>query len=199
VAGAGRLLREQVTRHLVDFLDGYVKPVAARCSLVIRALEHPVAVSWKGFGLRGRLDAVEERDGRAVLVDYKTSSNSAAYAVKWKKLDPDDRAGWSAAIPSLQLAFYTLLHAEETGTDPRDARAMFLILGRNRIDEKIELPLFDEKHPAADHWPMMETVILGLLEEIVSPDVPFTPAADLKSACSRCDFTAICGTGWLKT
>jgi hypothetical protein len=158
-----------------------------------------VAVSWKGFGLRGRLDAVEERDGRTVLVDYKTSSNGAAYAVKWKKLDPEDRATWSAAIPSLQLAFYTLLHAEETGTDPRDARAMFLILGRNRIDEKIELPLFDEKHPAADHWPMMETVILGLLEEIVSPDVPFTPAADLKSACSRCDFTAICGTGWLKT
>jgi hypothetical protein len=197
-AGAGRLLHEQVSRHLVDFLNGYVKPLAARCAFSLRSLEHSVAVTWKGFGLRGRIDAVEERDGRAVLVDYKTSSSGAGYAVKWKKLDPDDRSTWSAAIPSLQLAFYTLLHAEETGSDPRSAAAMFLILGRNHIDEKIELPLFDDKHPAESHWPVMEKVILGLLTEIVSPGVPFSPAQDLKAACSRCDFTGICGTGAMK-
>ncbi len=197
-AGAGRLLHEQVSRHLADFLTGYVKPLAARCALSIRSLEHPVAVSWKGFGLRGRIDAVEERDGRTVLVDYKTSSSGAGYAVKWKKLDAEDRATWSEAIPSLQLAFYTLLHAEETGSDPRGADALFLILGRNHIDEKIELPLFDQKHPSETHWPVMEKVLLGLLTEIVSPDVPFTAARDLKVACSRCDFTGICGTGAMK-
>jgi hypothetical protein len=197
-SGAGRLLHEQVSRHLADFLSGYVKPLAARCVLSLRSLEHPVAVTWNGFGLRGRIDAVEERDGHAVLVDYKTSASGAGYAVKWKKLDPDDRSTWSDAIPSLQLAFYTLLHAEETGSDPLRAAAMFLILGRNHIDEKIELPLFDEKHPAESYWPVMEKVLRQLLEEIVSPDVPFTPAQDLKAACSHCDFTGICGTGSLR-
>jgi hypothetical protein len=75
---------------------------------------------------------------------------------------------------------------------------MFLLLGRNLMDSGIELPLFEEAAAVHESWPVLERVIQALLKEIVSPDVPFPPTPDLRSVCPRCDFTAICGTGWLK-
>jgi hypothetical protein len=197
-AGASRLLHGQLRRHLADFIRGWFRPAAARSRLVVLGLEQNAAASWRGHSLRGRFDAVMERDGVPLLVDYKISSNDAYYVVKWRKLDVDDRDTWADAIPTLQLPVYTLLHAEGSGSDPAAIRAVFLLLGRTVLDEDIEVPLFDDDHPAAVYWPQMEAVLQGVLEEIVSPDVPFTPARDLKSACARCDFTGICGTGWLK-
>jgi hypothetical protein len=75
---------------------------------------------------------------------------------------------------------------------------MFLLLGRTLMDAGIELPLFEESAAVHESWPVLERVIKDLLQEIVSPDVPFSPAADLRAVCPRCDFTALCGTGWLK-
>ena len=65
------------------------------------------------------------------------------------------------------------------------------------MDERIEVPLFDDPAEAGAVWPALESVIFGLLEEIVSRDVPFTPTTDLKSACPFCDFRNICGTAWI--
>jgi hypothetical protein len=75
---------------------------------------------------------------------------------------------------------------------------MFLLLGRTVMDAGIELPLFEEQAAVHESWPVLEKVIRDLLQEIVSPDVPFAPTPDLRRVCPRCDFTAICGTGWLK-
>jgi ATP-dependent helicase/nuclease subunit B len=193
--GSGRLLREQVKRHLVEFLDGYAKPLAGATTLIVRDLEQDLTADWRGFKLRGRVDAVQTRGGRPVLIDYKTSSNPTSYAVKWKKLDLEDRASWQEAFPTLQLPFYLLLYAPRAGVAPAEMDALFLLLGKTRMDQGIELPLFDAKHPAADWWPGFETVIHALLQEIVTPGVPFEPARDLAKACAYCPFTGICGTG----
>jgi hypothetical protein len=69
-----------------------------------------------------------------------------------------------------------LLYSAGTGIPAHDIPAMFLLLGRARLD----------------------AMIFGLLRELVSPDVPFAPAAAPKTACKFCDFTGICGTGWLE-
>ena len=91
------------------------------------------------------------------------------------------------------------IQASETSTGAaHDIQAMFLLLGRARLDAGIELPLFGEEGAPTDAWPRLEAVIFGLLRELVSPDVPFAPAADPKTACKFCDFTGICGTGWLE-
>jgi hypothetical protein len=65
------------------------------------------------------------------------------------------------------------------------------------MDARIEMPLFADAREAEAAWPMLESVILSLLREIVSPELPFTPAQDLKSVCPWCDFKNICGTAWL--
>jgi ATP-dependent helicase/nuclease subunit B len=196
-SGANRLLRNQVRRHLCDFVQQYIGALTAGHKVTVQALEHSISARARGFALRGRLDAIEDRDGRAYLIDYKTSSNRPRYSMKLKKLNLADRSTWGAAIPTLQLPFYVLLRSQETGFAPTEIQAMFLLLGRTAMDEKIELPLFGDPAEAASVWQSLETVMFGLLGEIVSPEVPFTPTPDLKSACPWCDFKNICGTAWL--
>ena len=159
-------------------------------------LERTITASREGFALRGRIDAVQRRDGSHCLLDYKSSANRASHAIRLDRLVVEDRSTWASAIRTLQLPFYVLLYSAETGIPAPDIQAMFLLLGRTRLDEGIEVPLFGEGEAPAEAWPRLEAVIVGLLREMVSPDIPFTPAADPATACRFCDFTGICGTGW---
>ena len=195
--GANRLLRDQVRRHLRDFAGSYLRPLVTGHRVILTSLEHDAAAVRGEFSLRGRMDAVQERDGTLHLIDYKTSAHRAAYALKLRKLVIQDRATWSAAIGTLQLPFYILLFSAETGRPVSEIQSMFLLLGRTEMDARIELPLFANREESEAGWPLLESVMLGLLREIVSPDVPFAPARDLKAVCPWCDFKNICGTAWL--
>ena len=197
-SGANRLLRDQVNRHLRDFLTAYEVPLVRSHRVRILAVEHDERATWQGFRLRGRLDRVEERDGVPVLLDYKTSAHRAAYRMRLDRLSLEERESWHRWIPTLQLPVYVLLHSAQSGVPPAAIQATFLLLGRNLVDAGIELPLFEDPAAAFESWAVLERVIRVLLEEIASPGVPFTPAVDLRAACPRCDFTAICGTSWLK-
>jgi ATP-dependent helicase/nuclease subunit B len=196
-SGANRLLLNQARRHLREFVQGYLAPLAREHRVTILDLEKTLTTSRNGFRLRGRLDAVQERDGVSVLIDYKTSAHRANYAISMKKLLLQDRSSWAKAIPTLQLPVYVILHAADTGIAPVDIRAMFLLLGRTAVDAGIETPLFADPAETAAGWPLLEAVVDGLLQEIVSPDVPFTPAEDIRTACPYCEFAALCGTAWL--
>jgi len=125
------------------------------------------------------------------VIDYKTGHGAKGYAIDFRKLDPADRRTWSTAVGSLQLPLYLML-------DGSASDAMFLLLGRTRLSRSIELPLFREPGEAERELPRIQAVILGVLKEIVSPDVPFAPAVDRKRVCPTCDFNGICGTRWLK-
>ncbi len=195
-AGAGRLLHEQIRAHMKQFLTDYMGPVLRDSPVTMVALEQRLSREWQGFALTGRLDAVQLRGGSVVVIDYKTGHDAARNAINFRKLDPDRRETWSTAIGSLQLPVYLLLHerADQAGGA---ARAMFLLLGRTRLNRGIELPLFSDGDQAARELPRLQAVILSLLQEIVSPDVPFSPTEDRKRACPTCDFNGICGTRWL--
>ena len=66
------------------------------------------------------------------------------------------------------------------------------------MNGSIELPLFSGPEEAVREFPRLSAVILGILREIVSPEVPFAPARDRRRVCPTCDFNAICGTRWLR-
>jgi ATP-dependent helicase/nuclease subunit B len=196
-AGPARLLHGQVRGHLREFLTDYLRPLLAGHRVRILATEQEYAVVWNGVRLRGRMDLVLERDGAALLVDYKTSANSPAYRMRLDRLVLEERDSWRRAIPTLQLPLYVLMHAAASGLPPAGIQAQVLLLGRNRLGREIEQPLFDDPGAAHESWAILEAVIRRLLEEILSPDVPFSPTPDLRDVCPRCEFTAICGTGWL--
>jgi CRISPR/Cas system-associated exonuclease Cas4 (RecB family) len=153
-------------------------------------------VRVEGFYLKGRLDSVEQRGGITVIVDFKTGASENYLRINLEKLDVARRETWSEAIGSLQLPFYLLLYTEKKRRTIDELNALFLLLGRAKISNEIEVPLFRESSPAETFVPL-KTVIFKLLGEIINPQIPFMPASDRKKACPSCDFQYICGTQWI--
>jgi CRISPR/Cas system-associated exonuclease Cas4 (RecB family) len=195
-SGALYLLKRQVKRRLGEFLEAYCVPLVNENSITILACEEKIGVSVNSFKLAGRIDRIERRNDKTVIVDYKTGANQARYKIDLKKLEIDRRESWERAIGSLQLPFYIMLYSEKEKARMEAIEALFLFLGRSRIGKEIELPLFNGASPDQVYAPL-KTVILRLLQEITDPVIPFKPAIDPKSICPTCDYQYICGTQWI--
>ena len=191
-AGEIYLLRRQVVNHLKDFLKNYQVPKIKEFETRILGLEQRIDVVNDSFKLGARLDRVEKRGDRTVIIDYKTSSNKQYLAIHYNKLDPEKRDSWGQAIGSLQLPFYLITYSQLTGEKPEEIDCMFLLLGRTRIDSDIEVPLFKNGTEFKENFGTLTHVIFSLLREIVNPDQPFLPTIDLKKNCGRCAYGYIC-------
>jgi len=194
--GAVYLLKAQIKEHLRDYLSKYRLPLIKEKEVTIIGVEDSVEATLNSYKIKGRLDVVEKRDGNIYIVDYKTGSYAKNLKINFNKLDPDDRDSWDEAIGSLQLPFYLILHTKRHGIKIEELRGMFLLLGRSAINKEIELPLFDTNDDGTK-FDVLKTVILGLLGEIVDPDVPFGASSNRKNSCPKCDFQYICGTQWI--
>ncbi len=186
------LLRNQVERHLKEFIKYYQVPKIKEFRTKILGLEQRVDVKKDGFKLGARLDRVEKREERTAIIDYKTSANKNYLAIRYRKLDLGKRDSWSEAIGTLQLPFYLLTYSHLTGEKPEWIDCMFLLLGRARIDAGIEVPLFANATEFRENFGNLMEVIFSLLKEIVNPDQPFMPTVDPKKNCSRCPYGYIC-------
>ncbi|MCL4474619.1 MAG: PD-(D/E)XK nuclease family protein [Nitrospirae bacterium] len=195
-SGAIYLLKRQIKRHMADFLRDYSIPLVKEKTVTILESEETIQVTVDSFHLKGRLDSVEQRDDKTVIIDYKTGSSRTPLKIDMEKLDLHGRETWNKAIGSLQLPFYLLLYTEKKRRTIDELNALFLLLGRAKISNEIELPLFDDSSPAETFVPL-KTVIFKLLGEITDPQIPFLPASDRKKACPPCDYQYICGTQWI--
>lgn len=195
--GATYLLKRQIKSHLNDFLKNYSIPMIKKHSLTILDVECPIKISKDSFNLKGRIDCIEKRDGEIYIIDYKTSSNPNYLKINLDKLDLAKRETWSEAIGSLQLPFYLLLYSEATGKKITNLNGMFLLLGKAKISDKIELPLFEDLENTEETYEILKTIIFQLLEEIVDPSFPFQPTSGRKESCPLCNFQYICGTQWV--
>lgn len=195
-SGAAYLLKRQIKKHLRDLITQYYYEIMEQGSLAILGTEVDMHIAKHSFRLRGRIDSIEQRGERTVIVDYKTGSNPSYLKINFRKLDPGMRETWNEAIGSLQLPLYLLLHSEKTGADTDNTDAMFLLLGHALITRNIELPLFDSEEQKK-LFPMLEMILFRLLNEIVDPEKPFRPATDKKNICPHCDYRNLCGTQWI--
>jgi len=195
LVGAQYLLMNQTVRQLRSFLEKYYLPLIRETSVRIIETERKMQTGFEGFVLKGRVDSVEERDGRTYIIDYKTGA-SDRMKVNFAKLDPADRGTWTEAIGSLQLPCYLMIYAGEKAVAPETLNGSYLLLGRSVIGRDIELPLFADNDRQAGCQALRQ-VIRSLLEEITDPSVPFLPSADMKRQCPDCDFRYICGTQWI--
>lgn len=196
LTGPAYLLKQQIKKHLKDFLKHYYIPVIRENKTSIIDTEFKIEVPVGGFKLKGRLDLIEKRGDETFILDYKTGANKTYLKINIAALDLEDRASWNNAIGSLQLPFYLLLYSEKSGMAIKALNASFLMLGQTIISREIEMPLF-EGPDKETVYELLKTVILRLLNEIVSPELPFSPAADKKKSCPACDFQYLCGTQWI--
>jgi len=191
-AGEIYLLRSQVERHLKDFIKDYQIPKIKEFQTKILSLEQRIDVIKDSFKLGARLDRVEKRGDRIVILDYKTSANKNYLSIRFNKLDLNNRDSWSQAIGSLQLPFYLVTYSTLTGEKPEAIDCMFLLLGRTRIDPGIEVSLFKNEAEFRENFGNLTRIIFSLLREIVDPDQPFLPTTDPKRNCGRCAYGSIC-------
>jgi CRISPR/Cas system-associated exonuclease Cas4 (RecB family) len=191
-AGEIYLLRSQVERHLKDFIKNYQLPKIKEFQTKILGLEQRIDVVRDSFKLGARLDRIEKRGERTVIIDYKTSANKNYLTIRYNKLNLRNRDSWSEAIGSLQLPFYLLTYSHLTGEKPEEMDCMFLLLGKAKIDTDIEVPLFKNEAEFKENFENLTQVIFRLLKEIVNPDQPFLPTIDRKNNCGRCAYGTIC-------
>ncbi|HET6514234.1 MAG TPA: PD-(D/E)XK nuclease family protein [Thermodesulfovibrionales bacterium] len=196
LTGALYLLKRQVKRRMSDLLKGYYIPLLRKKTLTILETEESLGLEVDGFHLKGRLDSVEQRGDKTVIVDYKTGAGQAYLKINLEKLDVARRETWSEAIGSIQLPFYLVLYTEKKRRSIDEFNALFLLLGRSRISEDMELTLFDGSSPAEMFVPL-RAVIFKLLGEIIDPRIPFSATENIRNVCPTCDFRYICGTSWV--
>jgi ATP-dependent helicase/nuclease subunit B len=194
--GALYLLKRQVKKRMANILKCYYAPLLRKNTLTVLEVEESIGLRVDGFNLKGRLDSIEQRGDKTVIVDYKTGAGENYLKINLEKLDVSRRETWEKAIGSIQLPFYLMLYTEKKRRSIDEFNALFLLLGRSRLSEDIELPLFNGSSPAEMFVPL-RTVIFKLLQEITNPRVPFFPAGEIKKTCQACDFKYICGTQWV--
>ena len=191
-AGEMYLLRNQIERHLKDFIRNYQLPKIKEFQTEILGLEQRIDVVRDSFRLRARLDRIERRGERIVIIDYKTSANKNYLAINYNKLDLRKRESWIEAIGSLQLPIYLITYSTLSGEKPNNIDCMFLLLGKARIDADIEVALFKNEAEFKENFENLTRIILSLLREVVDPETPFMPTIDQKNSCGRCAYGYIC-------
>lgn len=196
--GPAFLVKQQLLRQLGAFLTGYQIPKVSGESIVVKELEKEYSVSVDQYRFTGRIDRVERRGTRHVILDYKIGKNDQRVRINLSKLDEDDRSTWSTAIGSFQLAMYMLLYSHARSVSPEAIEPAYLFLGRNHIDITIEAPLGASQSPAADLYRSVRPVMFKLVDEILDPTIDFKPAERLEEACPGCAYRALCGTTWIE-
>ena len=191
-AGEAYLLRRQIENHLKDFIRRYQIPKIKRVPTEIIGLEQRIEVVKDSFKFGVRLDRIEKRGDRTVILDYKTSANPKPLTIRFRKLNLDSREAWPEVIGTLQLPLYTLIYSEATLSQTKDVDSMFLLLGKTRVDEGIELPLFEAGDDREKRLDDLRRIIFILLGEIVDPHRPFEAPRMEKRACRSCSFGQIC-------
>ena len=192
--GQAYLLKTQIARQMEAFLTYYQAPLVRQARVSVVHLEDRLQASADPFRFTGIVDRIEERDDRVCILDYKTGSSASRLRIDFDRLRTDDRASWNVAIGSLQLPFYLLLYEQTSGVTVDRMEAMFLLLGKVRIDNTIELPLFGKDDEAGPCYAAAAQVILALAKEIADPETPFDPHFSKKNSCTFCDYQYLCGS-----
>ncbi len=218
-------MRQQIKRHLVDYIERYQIPKIREFPTEILGLEYKIKFKKESFNFEARLDRIERRGNRLAIIDYKTSASVNYLKINFNKLDINTRDTWPKYIGSLQLPIYLLAYQSSPPPCPfpnivvpqfigdvvpqfigdvvpqligelqkgerGNIDCMFLLLGKAEMNSNIELPLFDNPEDASE-YNLLCKIIFNLLEEIITPNHPFTPTIIPDKMCPDCDFRYIC-------
>jgi ATP-dependent helicase/nuclease subunit B len=196
-AGAWYLLKRQIQRQLKAFLTDYQFPVLETTDVVLSGVEEKIAMNTFGYRLEGRIDRIEQRGEKVVIIDYKTAPQPGKKLISERKLDSSERVTWGDAIISLQLPIYLLLYGKHAGVTTEQIVPAYLYIGESRLGKESEAVLWEGVTKPTACFDELRKIIELLLKEINDPTVPFLPPSDLTKTCPRCPYTAICGTSWV--
>ncbi len=138
------------------------------------------------------------RNEKIYILDYKTGYDEKRNTVNVEKLIADRRETWREAIGSFQLPVYMLLYATFFKKPIEQISPAIIFLGKQPIDQSIEVSIGDETHTAYDVYRAVEPVMFALLEEIQDQEKDWIATDTMEQECPRCPFSTICGTAWVQ-
>lgn len=194
--GSSYLVKHQLQRQLGAFVRQYQHPKLEEGAVTLLALEQSFSVRSGKYHFTGRIDRIEQRGNRHVILDYKTGRDDSHVKINLGKLTLDDPERWRNAIGSFQLPMYMLLYSEAQRVPINSISPAYLFLGRNEISPDIEVGLGGKHNSAEEVFHAVQPVMRRLVEEIVDPARQFTPTSQFSQDCPRCPYRVLCGTSW---
>jgi len=197
-SGYEYLIKRQVEKRLADILDYHRDNLK---DMTILGCEVPLSAElptkYGLIKLKGRADRIDQRGNCVHILDYKTGA--LARVPNWQRFDFGLREDWTKTLKSTQLPFYILAYlGGNKGVDIRNMDASLMLLGQEQITEET---LFKERYKKvpdkAAVFGVYQRTIVALLEEILAPELPFSPAPD-EASCANCPFKTLCGRQWIE-
>ncbi len=190
------LIKNQIKHRLREFVEKYEIPVSQKYRREIVLLEQRHEVVIGGYKLEGKIDRVEKRGDLFYVLDYKTGNTSLG--INFKKLEEENRETWIKTIQSFQLPIYAILYRLISKVDLDHVYPAYLLLGSPDMNESIEAPLVKNTEGLKEGVELSERILLKILDEIMSKEVPFNPTSELNKECKGCSYNIICGTQWIQ-
>lgn len=201
VTGGRVLLHDRILRRMREYVSGYLRPLVEKHDMRITQIETRLEGRIAGCRITGTPDRIDDRDGRVMILDYKTGGNAKRRAVDIESIDPADRASWAASIGSIQLPLYHIMYATAHGIDATRVHPMYLSLNGRILDANSEEPYCPDPGLLGVAHERLTLVLERLIGEIINPGLPFLPphetGVELKSACPFCPYVSLCGTEWV--
>jgi CRISPR/Cas system-associated exonuclease Cas4 (RecB family) len=195
--GPAFLVKKQMVDQLEAFLWDYQVPMTEAGPLTIVGLEQDLSVSCDGYRFTGRIDRIEKRGDRHVILDYKTGSNDKRLRINLSKLVGEDPDSWRDAVGSFQLVMYMLLYSTARQVSLSSISPSYLFVGRNKISPEIEIGVGGGMNTPEEIYRQVQPLMLRVIGEIVDPGKAFEPTNHLTEACPHCPYSTICGTSWV--
>ncbi|MBI5645361.1 MAG: PD-(D/E)XK nuclease family protein [Ignavibacteriae bacterium] len=201
VTGGRVLLHDRILRRMREYVSGYLRPLVKQHDMRITQIETRLEGRIAGFRITGKPDRIDDRDGRVMILDYKTGGNAKRRTVDIESVDPDDRASWATAIGSLQLPLYHIMYAAAHSIDVTIVHPMYLSLNGRTIDANSEEPYCTDPGLLGEAHERLVRVLERLIREIINPGLPLLPphetGVEPKSVCPYCPYVSLCGTEWI--
>ena len=195
--GPAFLVKQQVVHQLEAFLRGYQIPMLESGPITLVELEQDISVTSDGYRFAGRIDRIEQRGDKHVILDYKTGRDDRRVRINLSKLEIENRDSWRDAVGSFQLVMYMLLYSKARRISLNSITPSYLFVGRNEISREIEIDVGGGKNTAKEVYRQVQPVMLRVIEEILDIKRAFEPTDELNRVCPGCPYSTICGTSWV--
>lgn len=146
--------------------------------------KEPLEVRLKGFA-----DRIDSCGGVKRIIDYKTGrvEEKKLKLKNWDELISPEEA--SERDIAFQLLMYKWLYAKMNPELRETAEAVVISMRKPADALPVVAPAAENQQDASSS--PFEDILLGIVEEIFNPDVPFTQTKN-ESACKNCLFKAFC-------
>lgn len=159
-------------------------------------MEVPIVVAGQRYyvGLKGIIDRIDRKDGKVRVLDYKTGQDEKRFESLESLFDRDNLRRNKAAMQTLlySLLYLNINPQEEGRIIPGlyNSRELFSAGFDVRLEIKADRG-YQPVQDVRDYAPEYMQHLGKLLEEIFSPEIPFTQTDNLRK-CDYCAYRGMC-------